>query len=81
MRVRSTGLGKTELICGIEDISRKGDFLLMSVRTTEPVVWHVRIALEYKDLIKLVKSCLKGSILAFVLSGFTIKNPKVPEKY
>lgn len=81
MRVRSTGLGKTELICGIEGISRKEDFLIMSVRSTEPVAWHIRVALEYKDLLKLIVSCLKGSVMWFVLSGFTIRSPKVPEKY
>ena len=81
MRTRSTGLGKTEMISTIERIDRKEDFLIMSVRTTEPVAWHIRVALEHKDLRKIFRSLLKPSVIWYILIGFTLRHPKVPQSY
>ena len=46
MLFRSTGLGKTEMAVGIEKLDRQGYYLILSVRTTDPVVWKVRVALS-----------------------------------
>ena len=40
IRLRSTGLGKTELVARADDLKRQGNHLVLSVKTTEPVSWH-----------------------------------------
>jgi hypothetical protein len=37
MLMRSTGLGKTELVAEINDCKAQGDHLILVVNTTEPV--------------------------------------------
>ena len=82
MRMRSTGLGKTELVAYVEGMSRQGDYLLLSTRTTEPVRWHVRVALDYKDMMKMVKCFFKPSVITFFIPiGSRVKNPKEPGEY
>lgn len=77
MRIKSTGLGKTELICEVESVRRVGDHLLMSIQTTTPVKWHVRIALTHSDL-----RCLLmkggGAMAAYMLSGAIPKKELAP---
>ena len=68
MRMRSTGLGKTELVGSFEGITRQGDHLVLSVRTTAPVKWHVRTVLSRKDAIEMLKLVLKPKTLLFFLS-------------
>ena len=46
MLFRSTGLGKRELVAEIVDIHQQGDYLIMDVKTTEPVSWEIRGALS-----------------------------------
>jgi len=75
MRMRSTGLGKTELVGEVKDITRAGDYLVLHVRTTEPVRWHVRSALSFGDLFKVIRLLLKPSSLLFILSHL-FHNPK-----
>lgn len=70
MLFRSTGLGKTELVAEIdkdEGITRKGDYLVLHVATLEPVRWKIRAAINYKDLLAVLGSCLKISVIAFIL--------------
>lgn len=81
MRIKSTGLGKTELYCEIESIRQQGDHLLMSVQTTKPVKWHVRIALTRADLLDMLA---KGSLTipTFLLTGLVPKKePTLLEDY
>ena len=67
MLFRSTGLGKTELVAQIADITRQGDYLIMHVDTLEPVRWRIRAGLNLRDLRMLIKAILKLSILAFLV--------------
>lgn len=80
MRMRSTGLGKTELIAEVEDLKRMGDFLVMVVQTSSPVKWKVRAALTHKDLFALLRLMLKPSNLKYLLFGWIgkKKNPEIP---
>ncbi len=78
MLFRSTGLGKTELVAEIDKsqgITRMGDYLVLHVATLEPVRWKIRAAISYKDLIAVLGSCLKSSIIAFVLWPFRALRP------
>jgi hypothetical protein len=49
MLMRSTGLGKTELVAVIKDVKPQSDHLIMYVDTTEPVKWKIRCTLTLKD--------------------------------
>ena len=82
MRVRSTGLGKAEMIAAVEGVRRQGDYLIMEVKSSEPTIWHIRVALNYSDIAKCGKLLVKPSILSFLLFGAgTRKNPKLPGEY
>ena len=69
MRVRSTGLGKTEMICEIASLTRQNGHLILRFRATEPTVWHIRIALTDKDILRMMKVGLLAIIL-YVLTGW-----------
>ncbi len=82
MRVRSTGLGKTELIQEFSKVYHKQDYLLIEMRTTEPVKWHVRTAVTYNDLLKLIKVAVRPGTIWWVLTGWRRRgNPRPIEDY
>jgi hypothetical protein len=68
MLFRSTGLGKTEMAGDIEGLQRQGDYIILRVRTTDPVVWKVRVALSFKDVAKVLKALVRVSVIGFMLS-------------
>jgi hypothetical protein len=68
MLMRSTGLGKAELVAEIVGIKRQGDYLIMELRTTQPVRWKIRGGLSHKDLRMLLKAMMKFSVLSFLLN-------------
>jgi hypothetical protein len=74
MKMRSTGLGETVLLGELDKITQVQDYLILHVNTTDPVQWHVRAALDYNDLITLIKLILKGPVFKFLFTG--IKNRK-----
>lgn len=74
--MRSTGLGETVLEGELDMITQKDDYLILHVNTTEPVQWHVRAAIDYKDLLTLIKLIVKGPVFKFLFFG--IKNRKHP---
>lgn len=62
MKMRSTGLGKTELtahttdlLIDVEDSNR----LVMKIESTEPVHWYITALLEGKDLRQMLGIVLK----------------------
>ena len=81
MLVRSTGLGRTELEGDVKTLDVKADYLIIGMKTTEPVKWHVRAAIDYKDLLKIVKLSFNNAIMRFVFFGFKYlkKPPKAIE--
>jgi hypothetical protein len=79
MRMRSTGLGKTELLGTIADITRADDYLVLQVSTIEPVKWKVRVALDIKDILTMLGIMLKKpSRLVFVLTHLFKGAPSGP---
>jgi hypothetical protein len=73
-RLRSTGLGKTEVHAHIERLRLDQDLIIMEMATTKPVRWHVRAALQPEDRLQLVKFLFK---LNFQLLRFVVNwNPK-----
>jgi hypothetical protein len=79
MLMRSTGLGKSELVTEIDSLKPQGDYLIMEMHTTEPVRWKVRGALSRKDLKAVLKAMLKGAVIAWLanLKGW-VSNPEHP---
>ncbi len=78
MRMRSTGLGKTELIGDFEGITREGGYLVLSVRTTEPVRWHVRTGIDGKDLRTMLKMVFSFKVIKFAIFNIFSRRPEGP---
>jgi hypothetical protein len=68
MLMRSTGLGKAELVAEIVGLKRQGDYLIMELQTTKPVRWKIRGGLSHKDLRVLLKAMMKVSVLSFLFN-------------
>ncbi len=68
MLMRSTGLGKAELVAEIVGLKRQGDYLIMELRTIKPVRWKIRGGLSHKDLRMLLKAMMKLSVLGFLFN-------------
>ncbi len=66
MLMRSTGLGKAELVAEITGLKRQGDYLIMELQTTKPVRWKIRGGLSHKDLRILIRAMMKLSVLSFL---------------
>lgn len=68
MLMRSTGLGKAELVSEIVGLKRQGDYLIMELQTTKPVRWKIRAGVSHKDLRMLLKATLRREVLSFLLN-------------
>lgn len=80
MRIHSTGLGRTEMVLRQESLKVKDGYLLLSLRSTEPVNWHIRILMDRKDVGRFLLSSLKGSVLLWLVSAFR-KSKTPPSDY
>jgi hypothetical protein len=79
MRFRSAGLGPMELKGRISGLSPEGqDLLVLHINTHEPVEWHLKAAMERKDIPGIVKGILKPAIFFHILRTvfYLKKNPK-----
>ena len=80
MRLRSTGLGKTELRGDIASLEPRKGLLILHVKTTSPVQWHVRAGMQRDDVFKLVKSAISFKVIGFLL-GITTGKPAEPDDF
>jgi hypothetical protein len=82
MRVRSTGLGNDQMVAQIDSIKLLEGHLLMTMVSTEPVRWRIRIALNYRDILKIVRVGV-FIILVYLITGLgsIFKEPPAPSKY
>ena len=79
MLMRSTGLGKTELVADVIDLKAQGDHLILYVDTTEPVRWKVRATITLKDVKRLLVVGIKISIILFMMNVVRwFREPKHP---
>lgn len=67
MKVRSTGLGDTELVLTITGIKRKGDCLVVEGKSTAPVKWQIRMAASYIDLWQMAALVMAPRNLLFLI--------------
>jgi len=78
MRFRSSGLGETELKGHMAGFATAGaDLLVLQIDTSEPVQWHLRAAVERRDIPVVVKGLVKPSVLFLMIRAFFYvkKNP------
>ena len=82
MRVRSTGLGNQEMVTRIDAVKRLDGHLLMTMVSIEPVRWRIRIALNYRDILRIVRVGV-FSILLYLITGLgtIFKSPPAPSNY
>jgi hypothetical protein len=69
-RMRSTGLGKTEVHARITNLRLDQDLVILEMKATKPVKWHIRAGLQPEDRLSLVKLVLKLNfrLLRFVVN-------------
>ena len=77
MRLRSTGLGKTELEAKIVKVKRVDDIVIFFADVIKPVKWHTRMAFQERDLRKLVGAILKPKNLWFIIRALLFSKKKV----
>ena len=82
MRVRSTGLGKSEMVASISSIKLIEGYLCMNVESSAPVKWRIRIIMTHKDILRLVKVGT-FKILLYLITGFKtiFTTPPPPKNY
>ena len=78
MRLRSTGLGRTELEGEIVNIKKVNDLVLFFVNTTKPVKWQTRMGFQEKDLKELILALLRPRNLSFVFKALFFPRNEVP---
>ena len=83
MRVRSTGLGKTEMIAGIKRLEPvENGYIIMEMHSSEPIKWRIRIALTGPDLRQLIKLLFKpATALRLLITLFQGANTKPPPEF
>jgi hypothetical protein len=69
MRLRSTGLGRTEMEAELVAIKKVDDLVIFFVNTTAPVKWRTRMGFQEKDLRDLARVLLKPRNLIFILKA------------
>lgn len=79
MKLKSTGLGATELIGDLTDMEKSMSGVLMRVKIKKPVVWRVRVFLSPQDLRAIVWRALMPRTVLFVIKTL-LKNMGSPEK-
>ena len=77
MRLRSTGLGRTELEGDIVKVKKVDDLVLFFVDVTKPVRWHTRMGFQEKDLRELILALLKPKNLSFVIKALLFRHKKM----
>ena len=67
MRLKSTGLGATELFGDLTEMEKAMSGVLMRVKIKKPVVWRVRVFLDPKDLRAIAWRALMPRTVWFVV--------------
>jgi len=78
MRLRSTGLGRTEMEAELVNIKKVDDLVIFFVNTTSPVKWRTRMGFQQKDLRQLVLVLLRPKNLSFILKALLFGRKEVP---
>jgi hypothetical protein len=77
MRLRSTGLGRTELEAEVATVKKVDDILIFFAKVTKPVKWKLRMGFQEKDLRVLFWAALKPRNLWFIIKALTFRRKDV----
>ncbi len=81
MKVNSTGLGKTTLVANfgvLEPIAGAPPALKMTIESTQPIHWHITVALDGSDIRQFIGIVLKPRLLIHVLKMLLSRAPQAP---
>lgn len=79
MRLRSTGLGRTEMEAELVNVKKVDDLVIFFVNTTRPVKWRTRMGFQERDLRDLVLNLIKPRNLVFILKALVSPNKEIPK--
>ena len=79
MRLRSTGLGRTELEAEVEAIKKVDDMVIFFARVTEPVKWRIRMGFQERDLRMLFWTVLKPRNIWFIIKALFFGRSDAPK--
>ena len=70
VRMKSTGLGKTEIQAHITELKVDQDIIILEMQTTHPVRWRIRAGLQPEDRLGILKYMFKLNfkLLRFLLN-------------
>ncbi len=77
MRLRSTGLGRTEMEGDLIQIKKVDDLVVFFVNTSKPVKWRTRMGFQERDLRDLILQLLRPRNLLFVIKALLFQGKKV----
>jgi hypothetical protein len=80
MRLRSTGLGRTELEGEVIAIKKVDDLVIFFVNTSKPVKWRTRMGFQERDLRDLVWAIIKPGNMWFIIKAVLFGPKKNPQK-
>ncbi len=80
MKVNSTGLGKTTLVANfgvLEPVAGAVPSLKMTIESTQPIHWHITVALDGSDIRQFIGIVLKPKLILHVLKMLFSRVPQV----
>lgn len=78
MRLKSDGLGKTEIEAKIVAVRKVDDLVIFFLDTIKPAKWHTRMGFQERDLRDLVLAILRPRNLWFIFQALMFPNKKLP---
>jgi hypothetical protein len=78
LKITSPTVGKVEAVGSITGFKRSGDYVLVSTVTTQPQGWDSEIALDHRDLTRVLWLVAKSSLPLFLLTGLKSRNSPRP---
>ncbi len=79
MKVNSTGLGKTTLVANfgvLEPTAGAVPSLKMTIESTQPIHWHITVALDGSDIRQFIGIVLKPKLIWHVLKMLFSRAPQ-----
>jgi hypothetical protein len=81
MRVRSTGLGNSVMEARIDTIEKKKGHLILHIRSSKPVKWHIRGAVDYRELLSIILMLIKQGAVQYLLFGWSRKKESLADDF
>ena len=69
------------MVACVDNLKRQGNHLILYVKTTEPVRWHVRAAISYSDMLAMIRLRLNPKVLWYIATGFFSSKREPPKDF